>query len=159
GRGAARCRARGLRRREALGRLRAAEAGRSDPRARLSAWGAERRCSVEAPSLRPLPAASEQEAMELAPRLAAAIRSLAPRLGANDGSPARMVAAAIGGRGESASFRRRSSWLTPNAAAALAAVADSFNAPPQAPIVVAVDMYRRELVPPTADAPGSDLRR
>lgn len=148
-----------LARRDALELLRAAEAERSDPLALLSAWRAERRFSVEAPSLRPLPAASEQEAMELAPRLAAAIRSLAPRLGANDGSPARMVAAAIGGRGESASFRRRSSWLTPNAAAALAAVADSFNAPPQAPIVVAVDMYRRELVPPTADAPGSDLRR
>src|SRR5690606_13270749 len=73
-------------------------------------------------------------AAELAPRLAAGLRALGPRLADASPRPASPPA----------------SLLARPAAQRLAELADSLNAPPQTPVVLAVDVRRRELL----DVPG-----
>jgi hypothetical protein len=126
---AALVRDRELARADVLRLLRAAEQKGVDPLALLAAWRAERRFDVERPVLGELAQEVEREAMEVAPRLAQALRTLTPKLeGAERGpSPA---APSLLGRG---------------AAERLRASADALNMPPQTPIVIASRMYRREL--------------
>lgn len=135
---AALVRDRELARGDALRLLRAAATAGVDPLRLIPVWRAERRFDVERPPMDPLPQGVERDAMELAPRLAAAIQSLAPRL-MGSASSRRAV------RSASAPV------LGPAAARVLAALADSAPSPPQAPIVVAVDVHQRDLV----DRPGA----
>jgi hypothetical protein len=99
-------------------------------------WRAERAFLVEAPLMAALPPDAERAALELAPRLAAGIRALGPRLAAGGLAPQPRAGAA--------------SLLSPATAGRLVELADSLDAPPQTPVVVAVDVNRRELL----DAPG-----
>lgn len=113
--------------------LRSAEAAQGDPLRAIARWRAERHFRVEAPPLAPLAEAVEQEALDLAPRLAQSIRMLGPRLG--DGGSSRSGPAEV-----------RPSLLTPAVAARLEAISDSLNLPPQAPVAIAARTYRTELV-------------
>ncbi|HEX7091675.1 MAG TPA: hypothetical protein VF192_16160 [Longimicrobiales bacterium] len=131
---AALLRDREIARADVLRLLLAAQRAGTPPLALASEWRASRRFQVERPPLEPLPAREEQRAIELAPRLAASLRALGPRLaGAEPQEPA--PAASLLGR---------------PAALRLAQLADSLNMPPQTPVVLAVDVRRHEL----ADAPG-----
>jgi hypothetical protein len=130
-RAAALIRDRELARSDAIRLLRSAEVAQGDPLKAVARWRAERHFRVEAPVLAPIPESDEREALELAPRLAQAIRGLIPRVG--DG-PVRTPLAEM-----------RPSLLTPHVAARLEAIADSMNMPPQAPVAVAARMYRQEL--------------
>jgi hypothetical protein len=103
----------------------------AEPLRLLIQWRLERRFEVEAPLLRELPQGVELEAMGIAPRLARALRETPHRM---DGTFARPRTATP-----------VASLLPPAAAKRLAAIADSFNAPPQTPIVVAVQAHGREL--------------
>jgi hypothetical protein len=113
--------------------LRSAEAAQGDPLRAIARWRADRHFRVEAPALATLPEAVEQEALDLAPRLAESIRTLVPRL--SEAAPGRTQPPEV-----------RPSLLTPQVAARLDAIADSLNMPPQAPIVIAARTYRQELV-------------
>jgi hypothetical protein len=110
--------------------LRAAEQQGTDPLALLTVWRAERRFDVERPVLADLAQESEREAMEVAPRLAQALRALTPRL---QGGERAVLGVAPSLLGRAAAEQLRSS-------------AETLNMPPQTPIVIAARMYRRELV-------------
>jgi hypothetical protein len=130
-RAAALVRDRELARVDAVRLLRSAEAVQGDPLRAVARWRSERHFRVEAPVLMALPESSEREALELAPRLAQGIRALVPRLA---DSPVRPPAPEV-----------RPSLLTHDVAVRLEAIADSFNAPPQAPVAIAARTYRQEL--------------
>jgi hypothetical protein len=83
--------------------------------------------------MRQLPPSVEREALELAPRLAQALRTLGPRIG--DVTADRPDAPEV-----------NPSLLSKVAAARLAQLADSLNMPPQAPVAVALRTYRHELL-------------
>ncbi|MBI4543602.1 MAG: hypothetical protein HY703_00215, partial [Gemmatimonadetes bacterium] len=131
GEAAALLRDRELARIDARRLLRAAQSQGADALDLAQQWRAERRFLVEQPPLAPLPLESERDALELAPRLAATIRALGPRL-----------AGAPPARGT----KPGSTLLGPLLARQLAAAADSFNAPAQAPVIVAVNVHQRELL-------------
>src|SRR5690606_13706840 len=67
--------------------LREAAATGRDPVDLVPVWRATRRFDVERPILAPLPLAAEREALELAPRLAQAIREAGPRVAATNATP------------------------------------------------------------------------
>jgi hypothetical protein len=113
--------------------LDAADRTDGDPLILLRAWRAERRFEVESPALAVRSARLEREAREEAPRLAKALRDLAKR-----------TTHAVAGAPPAASI------LGAAAARRLAGLADSANAPPQAPVAVAVAMGRARLL----DTPG-----
>jgi hypothetical protein len=118
---------------DALRLLRAAEDEAQDPLRLMTLWRAERRFQVEEPPMVVLPQASELYAMELAPRLARGLRELSLQVDQIRSSRARALTGPTG-------------LLSHAAALELSAVADSFNAPPQAPVGIAARMYRRELL-------------
>jgi hypothetical protein len=130
-RAAALVRDRELARTDALRLLRSAEVAQGDPLRAIGRWRAERHFRVEAPVLAPIAESDEREALELAPRLAQAIRGLVPRMA---DSPVRPPAPEV-----------RPSLLTAAVAARLEAIADSINMPPVAPVAVAARTYRQEL--------------
>jgi hypothetical protein len=132
---AALVRDRELARSDAIRLLRAAQDQVVDPFALLPRWRAERRFEVEQPPMAVLSAELEREALELAPRLARAFRELTPR--SLDAPDPRYD-------------QRSASLLGVVAATRLAAIADSFNAPAQTPIVISTRLYRNELL----EAPG-----
>jgi hypothetical protein len=132
-RAAALIRDRELARVDAARLLAAAQAAHADPLRVVADWRAERLFQVEAPPMTPLPAAVEREALELAPRLAQALRMLGPRIG--DVTAHRPDAPDV-----------NRSLLSTVAAARLAVLADSLNMPPQAPVAVALRTYRHELL-------------
>jgi hypothetical protein len=115
--------------------LRSAEIAQGDPLRAVARWRSERYFRVEAPPMAALPPQVEREALELAPRLAQSLRMLGPRLG--DLAAARAAAPDV-----------NRSLLSPAAAARLAAIADSTNMPPQAPIGIAARAFREELLQP-----------
>jgi hypothetical protein len=122
---------RAIAREDALRLLRAAEQAHLDPLELLVRWRAERRFEVERPPLVAMHAEVEREAMEVAPRLAQALRGLTPKLEGVDrhvGPPAPL------------------SLLSPPVAERLRAAADSLNMPPQTPVALAMRMYRKEML-------------
>lgn len=130
---AALIRDRELARADAARLLESAEAAQGDPLTAVAKWRAERHFHVEAPAMTPLPAQVEREALELAPRLAQALRMLRPRLG--DVTANRPDAPDVNG-----------SLLSKAAAARLERLADSLHMPPQAPVAVALRSYRQEML-------------
>jgi hypothetical protein len=129
---AAMARDRELARRDVTRLLRSAEVARGDPLRAVARWRADRHFRVEAPPLAALPAAVEREALELAPKLAQAVRLLPARLGEPPTyRPSRLDV--------------RPSLLSPAVATRLAEIADSMNMPAQAPLAIAVRTYRQEL--------------
>lgn len=130
-RAAALIRDRELARSDALRLLRAAEKTAVSPLTLLPTWRADRRFAVEQPSMAPVPLEAERQAMELAPRMVRAIRSLGPRLAG----------------GPSVATVERSPPLLGHAAARqLATIAERLGPPPQTPVVLAVDVHRGELL-------------
>jgi hypothetical protein len=129
---AAMIRDRELARRDAARLLRSAEAAQGDPLRAIARWRSERWFLVESPLLEPLTPEVEREALELAPRLAQALRLLPPRLA--DLTTSRPNAPDV-----------RPTLLTRPVAARLAELADSLNMPPQAPVAIAGRTYRQEL--------------
>jgi hypothetical protein len=119
-----------LARGDVLRLLRAAEQQGVDPLALLTVWRTERRFDVERPVLGELAQESEREAMEVAPRLAQALRALTPKLQA----------------GERVPLTGAPSLLGREAAERLREAAEALNMPPQTPVVIASRMYRRELI-------------
>jgi len=115
--------------------LREAAATGRDPVDLVPVWRATRRFDVERPILAPLPLAAEREALELAPRLAQAIREAGPRVAATNATPRASDMPLLG----------------PDAAHRLVEVADSLDMPPQAPIVVALGIHERELLAQARD--------
>jgi hypothetical protein len=111
--------------------MRVAEGAGLDPVDLVPIWRAQRRFAVEAPPMIAVPLQAEREAMELAPRLASTIRSFGPRVAAN---------------GRTMRTSSPTPLLSPAAATWLAAITDSSAAPPQTPVVVAVDVHRKELL-------------
>jgi hypothetical protein len=89
----------------------------------------------------PLRQEAELQAIELAPRLARALRDLTLQADQIRSARSRTGPGPIG-------------LLGPAAALALRATADSLDAPPQAPVSIAARMYRRELVEQPALAGG-----
>lgn len=127
---------------DALRVLRAAAAEGADPMALIPQWRVDRRFEVEAPRRTALPLNVERDAMELAPRLAGALRALSPRLATS--LPA---------------TQPRPTLLSPAAAERLAELASELQAPPQTPIIVGVSVHRRELLePPRLSAAESEAR-
>jgi hypothetical protein len=116
--------------------LRSAEVVQGDPLRAISRWRSERWFQVEAPPMTALPEAVENDALELAPKLAQAVRALTPRL--SDVVLTRPAAPDV-----------RPSLLTAAVAARLGELADSLNMPPQAPIAIAARTYRQELTEPS----------
>jgi hypothetical protein len=113
--------------------LRSARAVNADALAAIATWRERRWLAVEAPPLAALPQDAEREALELAPRLAQSLRALAPRLRGVTEQRESMPDVNV-------------SWLTAETAARLSALADSLNAPPQAPVAIAARTYRSELM-------------
>jgi hypothetical protein len=132
-RAAALVRDRELARNDVARLLRSAEAVQGDPLRAIARWRAERWFAVEAPAMTALPEAVEREALELAPKLAQALRMLTPRLA--DLTAVRPPAADV-----------RPSLLEPHVARRLANIADSTGMPPQAPVAIAARTYRQELI-------------
>ncbi|HET7583760.1 MAG TPA: hypothetical protein VFK13_02575 [Gemmatimonadaceae bacterium] len=138
-----------LARDDALALLRAARAEHRDPLALITAWRAGRRFRVERAPMEPLPAAVQREAMDAAPSVLESIRNLAVR-----DSVLTADTSAVGQDGEDAASIRTAAgpiaepYLSRAAAARAAQAAARFNAPPQAPIVVAIASYRGNLVAP-----------
>lgn len=122
---AALIRDRELARRDVHTLLIAAQAAGADPLVLLATWRAERRFVVEAPPLQSRTPELERDALEIAHRLVLEL----PRPTVN---------------GEGAD--RSHSLLDAGAAARLAALADSANAPAQAPVAVAVADARQSLL-------------
>lgn len=106
-----------------------AESNGADPLSLLPRWRRDRYFQVEQPALSALPADVEREAMELAPRLAEALRGLPLR--PPESRPHELA---------------RASLLGKAAAQRLRALNDSIAAPPQAPVAIAARMYRNELL-------------
>jgi hypothetical protein len=130
-RAAALVRDRELARADVVRLLRSAEAAQGDPLRAIARWRAERYFRVEAPVLTTLPESEEREALELAPLLSQAIRTLIPRSGESAVRPPALEV--------------RPSLLTPAVAARLEELADSLNMPPQTPVAIATRTYRQEL--------------
>lgn len=128
---AALIRDRELARNDALRLLRAAEAAAVSPLTLLPEWRADRRFVVEQPSIVPVPLEAERQAVELAPRMVRALRSLGHGL-------ASRVAAPL--------LERSGPLLGQEAARRLAAIAEVFAMPPQTPVVIAADIHRGELL-------------
>jgi hypothetical protein len=131
-RAAAMVRDRELARRDAVQLLRSAEAVQADPLLAIARWRSERWFLVESPVMEPMPPEVEREALELAPKLAQALRLLTPRL--SDVTTSRPQGPDV-----------RPSLLTPIVAARLYELSDSMNMPPQAPVAIATRTYSREL--------------
>lgn len=112
--------------------LRSAEAAQGDPLRAIARWRAERWLRVELPAMETLPPDVEREALELAPRLAQTLRMLGARLG--DITSRRASAPDV-----------NPSLLTPAVAQRLAAIVDSLQMPPQAPVAIATRTYQQEL--------------
>jgi hypothetical protein len=127
---AAMVRDRELAREDARDLLREAWVRGEDPLRLLVDWRVTRRFRVEQPLMEPLPQASELEAMELAPRLAARIKDLG-----SDEHPDESDAA----RDESPSLLGAATWR-------LAQVAHATDAPPQTPVVVSMATNRGQLL-------------
>ena len=108
--------------------LRAAGEG-VDPLSLLTVWRVERRFAVESPAMLTLSREAERDAMERAPRLLRSIREI-------DDRPRRgpLVPTV-------ASTERP--LLGPEAAALLADLTTAAPSPPQTPVAVATDVYRR----------------
>ncbi|HUF51673.1 MAG TPA: hypothetical protein VMN60_12675 [Longimicrobiales bacterium] len=132
-RAAALIRDRELARSDAWRLLRSAEVVAGDPLNAIGSWRSEQWLRVEAPPMAVLPESVEREALELAPRLAQSLRALAPRLG--DITQQRPNSPDV-----------NASLLLPRTARRLTEIADSFNMPPQAPVVIAARTYRMELM-------------
>jgi hypothetical protein len=132
-RAAALIRDRELARNDVARLLRSAEAVQGDPLRAIARWRGERWFAVEAPAMTALPESVEREALELAPKLAQALRMLTPRLA--DLGAVRASAADV-----------RPSLLEPHVARRLAYIADSTGMPPQAPLAIAARTYRQELI-------------
>lgn len=115
--------------------VREAGATGRDPVELVPAWRAARRFQVERPLLAPLPLVVEREALELAPRLASAIRE-APRRATPNPAPRAGEVPLLG----------------PDAALRLVEAADSLDMPPQSPVVVAIGIHERELFAAPLDA-------
>ncbi len=140
---AALARDRALARTDALRLLRAAAAQHLDALELLVRWRDERRFLVEAPRLAPLPLGVESEALDLAPRLAEAVRVLRPQVeGDTSAHPA---------------LARSLPLLGPAAARHLLELADSADAPPETPVALALGIHRAELLTP--DVPEGERRR
>jgi hypothetical protein len=131
-RAAALIRDRELARRDVTRLLRSAEAVQGDPLRAVARWRSERWFLVEAPPMADLPENVERDALELAPKLANALRLLTPRIA--DLTSSRPPAADV-----------RPSLLTAPVAARLMELSDSLNMPPQAPVAIAARTYRDEL--------------
>jgi hypothetical protein len=116
---------------DALRLLQAAEQEETDALELVGRWRAERQFAVEQPPLGQLAVEIEREAMEVAPRLAQALRSLTPKLVGVERQPP--PAAPV-------------SLLSAAAAERLREMADSINMPPQTPVAIAARMYRKELL-------------
>lgn len=132
-RAAALVRDRVLARDDAMRLLQAAERQKVDPLELLVRWRLERRFRVEAPRLGDLPLEVERQALDVAPQLASAIRTLAPRLAGLRLPPA---PARAGSR----------PVLSPLAAERLLAIADSVPGPPEAPVFVALRVHAPEVM-------------
>jgi hypothetical protein len=112
--------------------LRSAEAVQGDPLRAIMRWRSERWFRVETPPMATLPPAVEREALELAPKLAHALRLLTPRAGELTASrPPRPDV--------------RPSLLSHRVAIRLGELGDSLNMPPQAPVAIGARTYRQEL--------------
>lgn len=131
GQAAAMVRDRLLAREDARRLLRAARRQELDPLQMVSRWRSERQFLVERPVMEPVPPEVEREALELAPVLGASLRD------GQGTAPSRRAAAAIG--------RGATPLLGVEAAERLVQAADSLGHPPQTPLVVALDVHRREL--------------
>ena len=141
---AALVRDREIARKDAERLVRAAEATGRDPLTLISSWREERRFQVEQPLLTTLPLRAEHEAIELAPRLATAIQGLALRLTDAGDRDGRAREVPILGR---------------TAASRLVEIAETFDAPPQTPVVIAVGLYRNELLRYARDEASREARR
>lgn len=130
---AALLRDRELARADALRLLRAADSTATDPLQLVPVWRARRAFAVEQPSTTALSQESELRALELAPRLAHSLRELMLRANEIRPAPGPTTPASQG-------------VLSHAAALELQRLADSLNAPPQTPVVIAARMYRRELL-------------
>lgn len=127
---AALVRDRELAREDARELLREAWVRGEDPLVLLGTWRVARRFRVEQPLMEPLPAASELEAMEMAPKLAESIRELGSEHGDSHADAERdEVPSLLGG-----------------AAGRLAEVVRDTHAPPQTPVVVSVASNRGQLL-------------
>ena len=126
---AALTRDRELARADATRLLDSARVSGMDPLVLLRQRRLHREFRVEAPALAPMPNTVERQALELAPRLATALRELSLRSrAAEDGLTG-----------------VRSSPLTPAAAGVLLTASDSLGMPPLAPVTVAARGYYAEL--------------
>ncbi|CAN5756900.1 hypothetical protein BH23GEM3_BH23GEM3_00030 [soil metagenome] len=132
-RAAAMIRDRELARADVARLFRSTEAVQGDPLRAVARWRSERWFQVEAPNMAALPESVEREALELAPRLAQALRMLTPRLA--DITATRPM----GGPDV------RPTLLLPHVARRLAEISDSTQMPPQAPVTIAARTYRQEL--------------
>jgi hypothetical protein len=132
-RAAALIRDRELARQDVARLLRSAEAVQGDPLRAITRWRGERWFRVEQPAMTTLPEGVEREALELAPKLAQALRSLTPRI--PDITATRPTGPDF-----------RPSLLTPDVAVRLGEISDSLNMPPQAPVTIGARTYRQELV-------------
>jgi len=132
---AALLRDRELARADARSLLASARATGADPLVLLGDWRERRLFTVERPWVAvPLSAEAERAAMELAPKLLATLRQPGGR--------------ALGWTRAARASRGTTPLLGRQAALRLAAAAESLNAPPQTPIVVAVDVRAQTLQPP-----------
>lgn len=125
---AALIRDRELARRDVHALLVAAHTTDTDPLVLLGTWRSERRFAVEAPPLQSRTVELERQALEIAGRLVPVLENL------DDAAAGALPA------------ERVEPLLSPAAAARLAALADSANAPPQPPVAVAVADGRKALL-------------
>jgi hypothetical protein len=131
-------------REDAVEMLRAAAAGSRDPILVLREWRQERRFRVEGPALGRL--ADEEEAFEAreGPEVTRTLRQLALRLA----SP---LPQALPAPAPSGSAGTSSTFLAPGVAARLASLAAVADAPPRAPVAVALEIHRPALLTLGAD--------
>lgn len=115
--------------------LRAAAEQGVDPLDLLPVWRAERRFEVERPIVVAPSLVVEREAVEIAPRLAEAIRGLGVRFAAESSAEPMGRPGLVPLLGRAAAER-------------LSSLADSLDVPPQTAIGVAIGIYRRELLGP-----------
>ncbi|CAN5648260.1 hypothetical protein BH23GEM10_BH23GEM10_14740 [soil metagenome] len=130
---AALVRDRELARRDVARLLRSAEVVQGDPLRAIARWRSERWLNVEAPALMAVPESVEREALELAPRLASALRMIGPRVGSLTNM--RQTEPDV-----------NASLLSAASAQRLIEIADSTNMPLLAPVVIASRTHRRELL-------------
>ena len=126
---AALTRDRELARADARALLDSARVSGTDALVLLRQLRAKRAFRVEAPALAPMPNTVERQALELAPRLAGALRELTLRNRSDDGL-----------------LPARASLITPRTALVLLGAADSLGMPPLAPVTVAARGYYQELL-------------